>query len=55
MANAAVVSTMNVATTATQAITSAKPLVAIPPGVRYGRSISGSRMRSTMWLTIMST
>ena len=36
-------------------MSSAKPVVAIPPGVRYGRGMSGSRRRNTMWLTIIST
>ena len=36
-------------------MTSANPVVTTPPGVRYGRGMSGSRRRSTMWLTIIST
>ena len=53
--NAAVVSTRKVATTAAIASTSATPVVSVPPGVRYGRSRSGSRERSTMCESIIST
>ena len=37
------------------ASTSATPVVSVPPGVRYGRSRSGSRERSTMCESIIST
>ncbi len=53
--NAAVVSTRNVATTASTASTSATPEVFVPPGVRYPRSSSGSRARRTMCESIIST
>ena len=53
--NAAVLSTTNVATTDSAATTSANDVVMMPPGVRYGRGMPGSRTRNTMWLTIIST
>ena len=48
-------STRKVATTASTASTSATPEVTTPPGVRYGRSRFGSRERSTMCESIIST
>src|SRR5690242_4236954 len=47
--------TRKVAMTARIAMTSAMLVVTAPPGVRYGRGMLGSRTRSTMWLTIIST
>ncbi|MNN76717.1 hypothetical protein D3C81_1931210 [compost metagenome] len=38
-----------------QASTSARPEVKMPPGVRYGRSIFGRRMRRVMCAAIIST
>ena len=52
---AATLSTRKVAMTARTAMTRANPVVSAPPGVRYGRGMSGSRRRNTIWLTIIST